>query len=87
VHRFHPDKPVRSLTVLSTYLEVVARAGGADACTGDGWSKESGADAVCAAAVRCKLLAVAGDCAPYEEVSGARAVQVGRAALQRLGAP
>jgi len=92
VHRFDPTRPVRSLTVLRTFLEVIARgenSGGAEnsGCTGAGWTRAADADRVCAAATGCGLIESAGECQPYSEVSGVRAVELGRAALNRLGAP
>jgi tetratricopeptide (TPR) repeat protein len=82
VHRFYPDNPLRRARGLRALVRLLAGAGTACAA---GVPADPPADEVCAAAVRCGLVADAAACAAAEGLAGSEALEMLRHAVDLLG--
>ncbi len=82
IRRFEPDAYMRRGPALATLLRMPGRIGGGAACVGGtGGPAPGDAAAVCAAALRCRLIASPAECRPERAISGPEAVEALRRAL------
>ena len=85
VRRFSPDDYMRRGAALATLLRMPARIGRGAACVGGaGNPPESAPDAVCAAALRCRLIEEPAACRPGAAISGPEAVEALRRTLHLI---
>lgn len=85
VRRFAPDNYMRRGPALATLLRMPGRIGGGAACVGDaGGPGVEDAGAVCAAALRCRLISEPAECRPERAISGPEAVEALRRTLHLI---
>ena len=85
VRRFAPDNYMRRGPALATLLRMPGRIGGGAACVGEaGGPTAQDVGAVCAAALRCRLIAEPAACRPERAISGPEAVEALRRTLHLI---
>jgi len=85
VRRFAPDNYMRRGPALATLLRMPGRIGGGAACVGEaGGPAAEDLDAVCEAALRCRLIPEPEACRPERAISGPEAVEALRRTLHLI---
>jgi hypothetical protein len=85
VRRFGPNNYMRRGSALATLLRMPGRVGGGAACVGEaGGPAADDMDAVCAAALRCRLISEPAECRPERAISGPEAVEAVRRTLHLI---
>ena len=85
VRRFAPDNYMRRGPALATLLRMPGRIGGGAACVGEaGGPAAEDVEAVCEAAVRCRLISEPAACRPERAISGPEAVEALRRTLHLI---
>lgn len=85
VRRFAPDNYMRRGPALATLLRMPGRIGGGAACVGEaGGPATDDVDAVCEAALRCRLIPEPSACRPERAISGPEAVEALRRTLHLI---
>jgi len=85
VRRFAPDNYMRRGPALATLLRMPGRIGGGAACVGEaGGPAADDVDAVCEAALRCRLIPEPAECRPERAISGPEAVEALRRTLHLI---
>lgn len=85
VRRFAPDNYMRRGPALATLLRMPGRIGGGAACVGEaGGPAAEDVDAVCEAALRCRLISEPAECRPERAISGPEAVEALRRTLHLI---
>ena len=85
VRRFAPNDYMRRGPALATLLRMPGRIGSGAACTGDiDGPAADDMDAVCAAALRCRLISAPAECRPQAAISGPEAVEALRRTLHLI---
>ena len=85
VRRFAPDNYMRRGPALATLLRMPGRIGGGAACVGEaGGPAAQDVEAVCAAALRCRLISEPAECRPERAISGPEAVEALRRTLHLI---
>lgn len=81
VRRFGPNNYMRRGPALAALLRMPGRIGGEAACVGEaGGPAPDDVDAVCEAALRCRLISTLAECRPERSISGPEAVEALRRA-------
>lgn len=85
VRRFGPNNYMRRGPALATLLRMPGRVGGGAACVGEeGGPAADDMDAVCEAALRCRLISEPAECRPERAISGPEAVEALRRTLHLI---
>ncbi len=85
VRRFAPDDYMRRGPALATLLRMPARIGGGAACVGGGDGPAAAdMEAVCGAALRCRLISEPAECRPQAAISGREATEALRRTLHLI---
>ncbi len=85
VRRFAPDNYMRRSSALATLLRMPGRLGAGAACVGEADGPATAdADAVCEAALRCRLIPEPAECRPERAISGPEAVEALRRTLHLI---
>ncbi len=85
VRRFGPNNYMRRGPALATLLRMPGRVGGGAACVGEaGGPATADVDAVCEAALRCRLILEPAECRPERAISGPEAVEALRRTLHLI---
>lgn len=85
VRRFAPNDYMRRGPALATLLRMPSRIGSGAACVGGGDSPAAGdVEAVCGAALRCRLISEPSECRPQAAISGQEATEALRRTLHLI---